>query len=235
MTELIKQRTIKSWIKRHPRLSPTQKELLESQHLTHYFTQDSKDKFISKVNDITSSFDSIVLDIGFGLGHSTLHTASNNPNTLLLGFDPHPNGSCHILRTIEQQKYLSDRPTLKNIMLYAGDCLDILHHQKFSHLADSIHIFCPDPWPKKKHHKRRLIQTNFLKLLSNFIKPTGIIYIATDWDNYAQHIQSCIDQTSLKSQSTRPKFFKFTRPLTKYESRGLNLGHKIQEFYLQKP
>lgn len=235
MTEEIKQRTIKSWIKRHPRLSPAQKELLHSGHLKYYFTPESKDSFILEVRDIAPKFKSIVLDIGFGLGHSLIHTAKNNPDTLVLGFDPHPNGSCNILRMIDDQEKNTDQEPLDNIRLYSGDCLDILRDQNFGTLVDSIHIFFPDPWPKKKHHKRRLVQVEFLHLLSKFLKTSGIIYIATDWTNYAEHIHSCIKQSQLISNSKRPSSFTFTRPLTKYESRGLNLGHAIEEFYIQTP
>ena len=98
--------------------------------------------------------------------------------------------------------------------------------------VDRVHIYFPDPWHKKRHKKRRLIQKEFLSLLAEKMKAKGRIHLATDWEDYAEHIESCIsDQQDFL---TTEAFTDFSRPLTRYEERGLKLGHELYEFYLEK-
>lgn len=225
MTEVVNQRTIKSWIKRHPRLSDSQKKIIESYNRSIHFTPDDKEEFLQQITKDLKNFDSLILDIGFGLGHSLVHSATESPNCLVIGFDPHPNGSSHTLREVQTKE-------LKNIRIYQGDCNDILINQE--HIkAQYIHIFFPDPWPKKKHHKRRLIQKDFLLRLKDYLAPEGVIHIATDWQDYACHIEQSIDTQVFSTQRTHVKQQTITRAKTKYELRGIKLGHEIYEFFLQ--
>lgn len=219
---------IRSWIKRHPRLSAAQKECLEKNHLKYHFDKDSLDLFHQTLSEVKDNFEEVLFDIGFGLGHSLIHSAQENPNRLVLGFDPHPNGQALVLKKREELG-------LNNIFLYAGDCLDYLKSEDEIVLADYIHIFFPDPWPKKRHHKRRLIQRDFLKDLSQALSSEGVVHIATDWSDYARHIQEIIEEESsfISPQSLEEKLKKAQRVSTKYEKRGLDLGHDISDFVLK--
>lgn len=222
------QRQIKSWVKRHPRLSLAQKKTLENEYLKRLFDKESLEKFVEKLHNEAARFERIVYDIGFGLGDSLLYSARSHPHQLIVGFDPHPNGSAKILQQ-------NEKGLLNNILIYQGDCLDLLSMNPCGlPKANSVHIFFPDPWPKTRHHKRRLIQIAFLEQLASHLQPGGVIHIATDWADYASHIFNIVKNSPLKLLA-KDSPVSHQRPLTKYEKRGLHHGHEIFDIFLSFP
>jgi len=166
-----------------------------------------------------------ILDIGSGNGDSTIIMASNNPENDYLAVEVHKPGIGRLLRQIH-----SDH--LKNIRIINHDVIEVIEFQLLNNSLDSVFIFFPDPWPKKRHHKRRLIDKSFLERLSKKLKRNARVFLATDWENYAANIRESIENTpgfinlSGKYQyAPRP----YWRPLTKFENRGKKLQHQVRE------
>lgn len=166
---------------------------------------------------------STILEIGFGMGDSLLQQAIHHSDTNYLGIEVHRPGIALLLTQIEKLK-------LDNIKVIYADATELLAHTIPEHSLDLIQIFFPDPWPKTRHHKRRLIQPKFIHLLYGKLKKNGKLHLATDWQDYAQHMLKVLENaeywqnTAGKNQFTpRPS----TRPLTKFEKRGQQLGHSI--------
>lgn len=164
-----------------------------------------------------------ILEIGFGMGNSLLSQALQFPENNYLGIEVHRPGIALIQTQIEKLK-------LKNLKIVYADATEILANAIPKQSLDLVQIFFPDPWPKTRHHKRRLIQPKFIELLHEKIKINGALHLATDWQNYAQHMLNIMENTPLwqntaeKNQFTpRPS----SRPMTKFEKRGQQLGHSI--------
>jgi tRNA (guanine-N7-)-methyltransferase len=164
-----------------------------------------------------------ILEIGFGMGDSLLQQALQYPENNYLGIEVHRPGIALMLTQIEKFK-------LKNIKVIYADATEILARSIPKNSLDLIQIFFPDPWPKTRHHKRRLVQTQFIQLLHEKLKLNGKLHLATDWQDYAQHMLKVIENTAQwqnnaeKNQFTpRPS----TRPITKFEKRGQQLGYPI--------
>ena len=163
----------------------------------------------------------VVLDIGFGHGESTIEMAAAEPDLDVIGVEVHTPGVVTVLDAIEHCG-------LDHIRVVHGDLLPFLDRIAPESLA-AIRIYFPDPWPKKRHHKRRIIQPEFLDLLSTRIRPGGLLHLATDWQPYAEHMlevlsahaafQNC---SGINRYSDKPDW----RPDTKYEARGARLGHR---------
>jgi tRNA (guanine-N7-)-methyltransferase len=217
-------RSIKSWVSRIGSLSSLQKNMLTQYMNIRFFATGDYELFKQTV--LLRSAEKIFLDIGFGDGLTLIALAQQYPDALILGFEPHLSGVAHCLVKIKELG-------LDNILIFQGDVLDYLEDRTM-HKASRVHIYFSDPWPKVRHYKRRLIQVPFLKLLAERLMPGSLIHFATDWQNYAQHITSCFveqDDFVLTSFEQLPIQDQFKRPVTKYEQRGINLGHTITEFY----
>ena len=165
----------------------------------------------------------VIVEIGFGMGASLLSTARMHPEKNFIGIEVHQPGIGALVAE------LSDHD-LSNVRIAAFDAVDVVNNCLPLSCVDGVHIFFPDPWPKKRHHKRRLIQPEFIQQLVQRIKPHGYIHCATDWEDYAQHMLSVLTQTpGLTNQeqqggfSPRPD----SRPVTKFERRGQRLGHGV--------
>lgn len=165
----------------------------------------------------------VVLEIGFGMGQSFIDMARADPASNYLGVEVHPPGVGACLKLIEQYQ-------LDNVRVVRCDAIDVLRRGFKPASLQVIQIFFPDPWPKKRHHKRRLINAEFIRLISPLIKSGGHIRLATDWEEYAQEmleILSAAEEFENTASSggfiPRPDW----RPLTKFESRGTRLGHGI--------
>lgn len=164
-----------------------------------------------------------VLEIGFGMGDSLLQQAILYPENNYLGIEVHRPGIALLLTQIERFK-------LDNIKVFYADATEILVHSFPKHSLDLIQIFFPDPWPKTRHHKRRLIQPKFIELLHEKLKLNGKLHLATDWENYAQHMLKTLENSSQWQNTIEKNQFiprPLSRPLTKFEKRGQQLGHKI--------
>lgn len=170
-----------------------------------------------------------ILEIGFGMGETTAAIARTNPEWNILAVDVYRPGVGALLRRIEQE-------SLSNIRIVEWDAVEVLDHMIMRASLDAVHIYFPDPWPKKRHHKRRLIQQAFVELLVEKLSHGGILHLATDWPEYAdQMLAVCSSVPQLQNLagagfSPRPPW----RPQTKFESRGLRLGHPVADLIFQK-
>ena len=162
-----------------------------------------------------------VLEIGFGMGHATAHIAALMPDTLFIGCEVHEPGVGALLKRIGEQD-------IHNIRILQHDAVEVLEHMLAPGLLDGVHIFFPDPWHKKRHNKRRLIQPPLVAQLAARLKPGGYIHCATDWQPYAEQMLEVLSAEPLLSNTAegyapQPDY----RPLTKFENRGMRLGHGV--------
>ena len=162
-----------------------------------------------------------ILEIGFGMGETTATIAATNPQNNYLAIEVHTPGVGNLLKEIDAQQ-------LSNLRIIRHDAIEILRDMIPAASLAGVHIFFPDPWPKKRHHKRRLIQASLVKTLCDKLLPGGYIHVATDWQEYAEHILATLAAEPLLANSAdgyapRPPY----RPLTKFEQRGLKLGHGV--------
>jgi tRNA (guanine-N7-)-methyltransferase len=164
-----------------------------------------------------------ILEIGFGMGGATAEIARGHPENDYLGVEVHTPGVGALLKRIGELD-------LANLRIVQHDAVEVLRHMLAEASLDGIHIFFPDPWHKKRHHKRRLIQPAFVELLASRLKPGGYLHLATDWEDYARQMLEVLAANPLLRNTTdtyapRPDH----RPLTKFEQRGLRLGHGVRD------
>ena len=169
-----------------------------------------------------------VLEIGFGMGETTAEIAASNPQIDYLGVEVHAPGVGSLLRMIEQRG-------LANVRIVQHDAVEVVSQMIAPGALDAIHIFFPDPWPKKRHHKRRLLQATFARLLASRLAIGGYLHLATDWEEYADWMLAVLaDVAELRNTaagfSHRPGY----RPLTKFEQRGLRLGHAVRDIVFSR-
>ena len=169
-----------------------------------------------------------ILEIGFGMGDSTAAIAAAHPQNDYLGIEVHGPGVGSLLNQIEAMG-------LTNLHVIQHDAVEVLKHMIAPASLDGIHIFFPDPWHKKKHHKRRLIQPELVALLCEKLKPGGYLHAATDWQEYAGHILAVLSAESRLNNTAadyapKPDY----RPLTKFEQRGIKLGHGVWDIVFRK-
>ena len=166
-----------------------------------------------------------VLEIGFGMGEATAHIAALMPEKNFLCCEVHTPGVGALLKRIDEQG-------LANIRIVQHDAVEVIDHMLWPGSLDGVHIFFPDPWHKKKHNKRRLIQPPLVATLAARLKPGGYLHCATDWQPYAEQILEVLSgQPLLKNTADaasggyapKPDY----RPLTKFENRGIRLGHGV--------
>ncbi|MBC8006725.1 MAG: tRNA (guanosine(46)-N7)-methyltransferase TrmB [Prolixibacteraceae bacterium] len=168
------------------------------------------------------------LEIGFGMGETTAQIAAEHPHNDYIGVEVHTPGVGGLLRLIEAQQ-------LTNIRIIQHDAVEVVTNMIPVGVLSGIHVFFPDPWPKKRHHKRRLLQPAFAHLLASRLQPGGLLHVATDWEEYASHILQILAEEALLVNSVegfapRPDY----RPLTKFESRGLKLGHGVRDIIFRR-
>ena len=168
------------------------------------------------------------LEIGFGMGGATAEIARNHPDNDYLGIEVHRPGVGNLLKLIAQD-------SLTNLRLMSHDAVDVINEMIAPDTLDGVLIFFPDPWHKKRHHKRRLIQPEFVHLLASRLKPGGTIHCATDWENYAVQMLEVLSadpalENTAMDYAPRPTY----RPLTKFENRGLKLGHGVWDLVFRK-
>ncbi len=169
-----------------------------------------------------------VLEIGCGMGETTAAIAAAHPETNYLGIEVHTPGVGSLLKLIDKQG-------LANLRLIQHDAVEVLRRMIAPASLDGVHIFFPDPWPKKRHHKRRLVQTDFTALLASRLKPGGYVHLATDWEEYAGQMLEVLSaepelENTAEGYAPRPGY----RPQTKFEARGLKLGHGVWDIVFRK-
>ncbi|MGH8666988.1 MAG: tRNA (guanosine(46)-N7)-methyltransferase TrmB [Burkholderiales bacterium] len=170
----------------------------------------------------------VVLEIGFGMGETSAEIAASDPQIDYLGVEVHAPGVGSLLRMIEARE-------LTNLRIVQHDAAEVVEHMIAAASLSGIHIFFPDPWPKKRHHKRRLLQVSFARLLATRLRPGGYLHVATDWEDYAGWIVDVLDQTELENSAERYAPRPTYRPLTKFERRGLALGHAVRDIVFRRP
>ena len=169
-----------------------------------------------------------ILEIGFGMGESTATIAATNPTLNYLAVEVHTPGVGSLLKQIDEQG-------LKNIRVVQHDAVEVLDYMIKPGSLAGVHIFFPDPWPKKRHHKRRLIQAPFVQRIAACLANDAYLHAATDWEDYAVQILSVLSaepllQNAADQFSPRPA----NRPQTKFESRGLGLGHGVWDIVFRR-
>jgi tRNA (guanine-N7-)-methyltransferase len=169
-----------------------------------------------------------ILEIGFGMGETTAAIAQQHPENDYLGIEVHTPGVGSLLARIAELR-------LANVRVIQHDAVEVLQAMIAPAALDGAHIFFPDPWPKKRHRKRRLIQAPFVALLASRMKPGAILHACTDWENYAQQMLEVLSadpalRNTASGYSARPD----TRPQTKFERRGLDLGHRVWDLVFRK-
>ena len=171
-----------------------------------------------------------VLEIGFGMGDSLVAMADQNPQDRYLGIEVQRPGVGKLLSEV-------DKRGIKNLKVFAEDAVQVLEEAIPEESIDLLQIFFPDPWHKKRHHKRRLIQPDFVELLVSRLSPAGYLHLATDWQPYAEHMMEVLSANALllntagqNNYIVRPE----SRPETKFERRGHRLGHGVWDLLFEK-
>ena len=206
-----------SFVKRRGRITQSQEDNLNL--LPKYLINSYEDIRSEKAN-----FSRLILEIGFGNGENILSLAKNNPDTLFVGSEVYLAGIGYLIGEIQELGLL-------NIRITTGD-IRLLIEQIKEPLFDDVLIICPDPWPKARHHKRRLIKEDFLKLVHPIIKDQGELFISTDWENYAESIEEAINQSSGYEKLTGSVYQE--SELTKFQQRAAKEGRDIYCFPLKK-
>lgn len=163
-----------------------------------------------------------IMEIGFGMGDSLAALASDHPDRMYLGVEVYPPGLGHMLSLIEEKK-------IQNVRLIGHDAIEVLSNMVEEKSLDGLQIYFPDPWPKKRHHKRRLVQEHFLSLAHSRLKPGAYLHLATDWQPYAEVMLSLLDRHGGFLNQAGEGFspHRGEREETKFERRGKDLGHKV--------
>ncbi len=211
-------RGIKSFVLRAGRVGPGQQRALDE--LAPRLCVEYSAQPIA-LSDVFGNTHPVVLEIGFGMGETTAQIAAARPDTNFLGCEVHMPGVGALLKRIGEQG-------LQNLRIVRHDAVEVLQHMIAPSSLAGAHVFFPDPWHKKKHHKRRLIQPALVALLASRIAPGGYLHCATDWRDYAEQMLAVLSaEPSLRNTANgyapRPDY----RPLTKFEQRGLRLGHGV--------
>ena len=208
-------RAIRSYVLRQGRTTPAQARALQTL-LPKYGIPFSDNK-------ITSSR-KLVLEIGSGMGETTVAIAKAHPEADFIAVEVHAPGVGSLLNAIEKEQ-------LSNLRVIRHDALEVLEHMIEDGSLAAIHLFFPDPWPKKRHHKRRLVQPAFAALAARKLAPGGVLHAATDWPAYAEHMDAVLRNEPL----VEPAAAGFTaRPVTKFESRGRRLGHPVRDLVFRR-
>jgi len=220
-------RNIRSFVLRKGRLTIAQQHALD-ELWPHYGIERSE-----TLLDFDDHFDrpaDVIVEIGFGNGESTWQMAQQEPEKNFIGIEVHQPGVGQLLMALEEHQ-------IDNVRIAREDAVVFLQQRIANDSLAGIRIYFADPWPKKRHHKRRIIQAEFVSQLARCIRKDGILHLATDWQPYAVHMlevmQSSTDFTNLSADGDyceRPEW----RPYTKYEKRGERLGHEVRDLLYQR-
>lgn len=214
---------IRSYVGRNSRISPTQRHACTHLFNDYGLTADKAADFKQIFAREAPTF----LEIGFGSGQSLFAAAQTMPEYNFIGVETHRPGVGSLLNHLK----LAD---MSNVRVYQEDVVDVLERAISDATLQGVQIFFPDPWPKRRHHERRLIQPEFVRLLVRKLCAQGTLHIATDWEDYAAHIlrvlSACTDLCATKEQGRSP----FRPIITKFEKRALREGRAIWEFQYRK-
>ncbi|GAA3488226.1 tRNA (guanosine(46)-N7)-methyltransferase TrmB [Streptomyces cremeus] len=221
------ERRIRSFQPRRSRVTTGQGEALKKWWPTRGIDIDGQ-----RVLDLDAMFGGlpVVLEIGFGMGEATAQMAADDPGTGILAVDVHTPGQGNLLG-------LAERNDLSNVRVANGDAIILLREMLAPDSLAGLRVYFPDPWPKARHHKRRLIQPEFLSLAATRLAPGAVLHCATDWEDYAEQMLEVLsahpdfENTQADGGYTpRPGF----RPLTRFEGQGLDKGHKVHDLMFRR-
>jgi len=224
-------RAIKSFVRREGRATPGQKQAMEDLWPKYGFSSNIPGDDTPDDTKLFGRQAPLVLEIGFGDGEALVDAALNDPQRNYIGAEVYTPGVGHCLMRIEQEQ-------LENVRLVQEDAVELLKQKFADHSLDEIRLFFPDPWPKKKHHKRRIVSPDFALLISRKLVPGGRLHFATDWAPYAEWtmeiLEACPTLENIAGQGIylkRPD----NRLETKFEQRGERLGQYSQDLIFQTP
>jgi tRNA (guanine-N7-)-methyltransferase len=214
-------RAIRSYVLRQGRTTPAQARALETL-FPKYGIAFSREPVGS------ARAAPLILEIGSGMGETTVAIARAHPEADFIAVEVHGPGVGSLLNAIEKEK-------LSNLRVIRHDALEVFEHMIADASLAAIHLFFPDPWPKKRHHKRRLLQAEFIHALAQRLGPAGYLHVATDWEDYATEVLAAASAEPLLVNTTagfapRPAY----RPATKFEQRGLKLGHGVWDIVFER-
>ena len=218
-------RPIRSYVLRQGRTTPAQRRALDA--LFPRYGIEFKSEFLDPVA-VFGRKAPLVLEIGSGMGESTAEIAKAHPETDFIAIEVHGPGVGSLLNRIETEK-------LTNLRMVRHDAVEVLEHMIPDAALAGIHLFFPDPWPKKRHHKRRLVQPAFVALAARKLAAGGYLHAATDWPEYAAQMLAVFSaepmlQNTVRGFAPRPAM----RPLTKFERRGLAIGHAVSDLVFRR-
>ena len=220
-------RRVRSFVRREGRLTTGQRQALESVWPRYGIAAGGG---LIDVAAIFGRVAPITLEIGFGNGESLAAQAEQQPERDFIGIEVHRPGVGHLLVEIQ-------RRGLTNVRIFNEDAVEVLERRIPPASLDAVQIFFPDPWHKKRHHKRRLIQPAFMHMIASRLRPGGALHLATDWDDYAAHMASVMAGVvelfapeGPQPLAQRPA----QRPATRFERRGEHLGHRVSDFLYRR-
>lgn len=209
-------REIKSYVLRQGRTTPSQQRALDE--LFPRFGIEFSNRVL-KPNEIFERTAPLVLEIGSGMGETTAEIAQQNPALDFIAIEVHGPGVGSLLKKV-------DALGLTNLRLIRHDAVEVLEKMIEDGSLAGLHLFFPDPWPKKRHHKRRLVQPPFAALVARKLAPGGYFHAATDWPEYAEQMEEIFSSNLLFEKNIKEMK---KRPLTKFERRGIGLGHPVRD------
>lgn len=220
-----RRRPVRSFVLRQGRMSPAQTRAF-AELMPRYGLS-----YAPQPIDLAAAFGRsapVVLEIGFGMGETTAAIAQARPQHDFLGLEVHAPGVGALLKRVDEQ-------ALTNVRVIRHDAVDVVTQMLQPDSLAGIHVYFPDPWPKKRHHKRRLLQPAFVHLLATRLAPGGYLHVATDWEEYALEVlATCNAEPQLENTAEgfapRPAW----RPQTKFEARGLGLGHGVWDLVFRR-
>ncbi|MGH8708872.1 MAG: tRNA (guanosine(46)-N7)-methyltransferase TrmB [Burkholderiales bacterium] len=207
-------RGIRSYVLRQGRTTPAQQRALDELSVTYGIPY--------RQALLEPRAGPLVLEIGSGMGETTAAIAAAQPGTDFIAVEVHGPGVGSLLKRIAEQK-------LGNLRVIRHDALEVLEHMIADASLAGIHLFFPDPWPKKRHHKRRLVQPPFAALAARKLAPGGYLHAATDWPEYAVQMAEVLDAEPLLVRAAARE-----RPATKFEQRGVKLGHEVRDLVYRR-
>jgi tRNA (guanine-N7-)-methyltransferase len=223
----IRKRTVRSFVRRTGRMTASQQRAMEE--LWPEFGIEYADCELD-LDEIFGRSAERILEIGFGNGETLVMSAAASPDKDFIGIEVHEPGVGHCLIRAQQDG-------IKNLRVISHDAIDVLQQEIPDGSLSRINLYFPDPWPKKRHHKRRIVQTPFLDLAARKLAPGGKLCIATDWENYAEHIDEVMatcDSFRLAERREHGGEQPLDRYTTKFETRGLKKGHRIRDWQFER-
>lgn len=220
-------RAIRSFVLRQGRLTKAQQNALDN--YWQEYGIEYKKKLLSPETVFNNNHD-VFIEIGFGNGDSLLQQVKNQPKNNFIGIEVHSPGVGHLIHNAQVDD-------VKNLRIIRHDAVEVLHHQIADNSVTQFQLFFPDPWHKKKHHKRRIIKPDFIQLIRKKLKSGGHFHMATDWQHYAEHMLEQMDEAEgFINSSGKGKYSqtKGARCETKFERRGLKLGHGVWDLIYKK-